>query len=304
VDAYGAESAPDEKFEALKEAGGKVGVYNSLVPLPWKVTRTAKRTHRRAFIIDGRIGYTGGAAIDDVWLGNARNPEEWRDLMFRFEGPMVGRLQGSFAETWAMLDGELLAGEAIFPSLPQGGPVTSIPLSSVPSPDLFESQTFVLLSLLGARRQIAIETPYFLSDPPLREILKMKARAGVSVRIIVPNEHNDQDFVRWAGQRVYTELMEAGIEIHEYQPTFTHAKLMVVDGAWSLIGSANMDHRSRKINDELQFGIRDEAFAQALLAIFEKDLRNSKRVRLEEWRRRGILQRALEWGVQLFVQQY
>jgi cardiolipin synthase len=304
VDAYGSIKASDSKFGELEKLGGKVMRFHSLMPLPWTIMRNTKRNHRRSIVVDGTIGYTGGIATDDVWLGDARDPSQWHDLMFRVNGSMARRLQGSFAELWAATTGELLQGARFYPEGPTGRSLPYVTLSTSPSPDLFEAGTFFMFSLLGARESIEMETPYFLPDAAVRKILVEKAKAGVAVTILVPNNHTDEKSVRWAGQRIYEELMAAGVRIFEYQPTFTHTKLLLEDGQWSVIGSANMDNRSRKLNDEIVLGIADPQFADSLDAIFKADLARSRRVQLQSWRRRGLVQRVLEYVSQAFVQQY
>jgi cardiolipin synthase len=274
-----------------------------LVPLPWTILRNTKRNHRRAITIDGLVGYTGGLAVDDKWLGQARTPEEWHDLMFRFTGSVAARLSGSFSELWMATTGEML----IPPARPENAPPETIPyvtLSTSPSPDLFENETFFLCSLWAAQKTIHIETPYFLPDASIREALMQKARAGLDVVLILPSSHTDEKSVRWAGQRIYQELLRTGVKIYEYQPTFNHAKLLAEDGEWSVVGSANWDNRSRKLNDEIVVGMRDRQLASNLEEVFKHDLQRSKLITLQDWQARGPLQRALEYLSQTFVQQY
>ena len=303
LDAYGGLMAPIRKLKRLKSLGGKVATFHSLTPLPWTIMRSTKRNHRRAIVIDGDIAYTGGVGVDDVWLGQARTPSEWHDLMFRVRGSMVGRLQGSFAELWAAATGELLV-EPGSGDTPGGELLPYVALSSSPSPDLYETETFFLMSLLAAQHAILIETPYFLPNASIRKILIDKAKSGVGVTVLVPNEHTDEKSVRWAGQRIYEKLLEGGVKIYEYQPTFTHTKLLLEDGTWSVIGSANQDIRSRRLNDEVVFGISDTSLASSLRAIYAQDLARSKQITLSGWRHRGLMQRTLEFVSQMFVQQY
>ena len=306
LDAYGGVAAPGEKFERFKALGGKVATFHSLMPLPWTMARDHKRNHRRSIVIDGTIGYTGGIAVDDTWLGNARNSSEWRDVMFRVGGSMAAHLQGGFAELWASTTGELLVGDRFYPVLaatPKPS-LTYIPLASAPSPDLFEMENFMLLSLLGAQREIDIVTPYFLPDESVKRVLIDKARAGVAIRILVPNEHNDNQSVRHASQYAYEELLQSGVRIYEFQPTFIHTKLLIVDGVWSVIGSANMDNRSRKLNDEIVFGISDAGFSRTLEGTLAGDLRRATEIKRASWEQRGLWQKFLEVSAQAFVQQY
>jgi len=302
LDAYGGLKAPDSKLEELQLAGGKVETFHTLLPAPWTFLRTTKRNHRRAIVIDDTVAYTGGLGIDDVWLGHAQ-PPQWHDLMFRVEGTMAARLAGSFAELWAATTGEML--------IPRSNDTTAIttevnyiPLSASPSPDLYVDETFLLFSLMGAQHSIEIETPYFLPNAAIRKILTDKAKAGVAVSILVPNEKTDEKSVRWAGQRIYEELLSAGVKLYEYQPTFTHTKLLVEDGIWSVIGSANQDIRSRRLNDEVVFGVQDKAMAATLHDAFRADLGKAREIKIEEWRKRGPVQRILELVSQAFVQQY
>ena len=304
LDAYGGLKAPGRRLERLKDLGGRVVTFHSLLPLPWTVMRSTKRNHRRAIVIDGKTAFTGGFGVDDVWLGNARNPKEWHDLMFLVKDSMAQRLQGSFSELWAATTGELLTGPDFFPSIQTVGAIPYVALSSSPSPDLYEDETFILLSLAGARNSIEMETPYFLPDASVRKQLIDKAKAGVDIKILVPSSNTDEKSVRWAGQRVYEELLTAGIKIYEYQPTFSHTKLLVEDRTWSVIGSANMDIRSRRLNDEVVLGIQDQPLAQSLHEVFQRDLLKAKPIQLKDWKQRGLVQRILEIICQAFVQQY
>ena len=306
LDAYGGVAAPSDKFQRLEDLGAKVAIFHSLIPLPWTMAHDHKRNHRRSIVIDGLVAYTGGIAVSDTWLGNARNDTEWRDMMFRVHGSMALHLQGAFAELWASMTGELLVGDAFYPVADPSTPssVTYIPLASSPSPDLFEMETFFLLSILSARKQIDIVTPYFLTDASIKQALIDRARAGVIVRILVPNDHNDNRSVRNASQYTYEEFLQAGVQIYEFQPTFNHTKLLIVDEAWSVIGSANMDNRSRKLNEEVVFGISDNKFALALEATLSTDLGRSRQIRRSEWEARGWWQRGLEVVSRALVQQY
>lgn len=306
LDAYGGATAPSGKFKRFQELGGKVSTFHSLIPLPWTLSREHKRNHRRAIVIDGKVGYTGGIAVADSWLGNARNSREWRDLMFRVHGGMAQHLQGAFAELWTSMTGEILTGDKFYPiaDSPSSSTLTYVPLASSPSPDLYEMQNFILLSLLSARHRIYITTPYFLPDESVVQALISRARAGADVRVLVPNAFNDNQSVRHASQYSYEELLRGGVRIYEFQPTFIHTKLIIVDGVWSVIGSANMDNRSRKLNDEIALGISDPSFARALETVYAADLTRAKEIRLVDWEKRGFWQRAREIFARKFIQQY
>jgi len=307
LDGYGSLHAPWKKFAGFEQAGGKTTTFHTLMPLPWAMIRDHKRNHRRAIVIDGRIAYTGGVAVADTWLGNARNPDEWRDMMFRVDGSMAAHLQSAFTEIWELGTGEILNGAKFYPPAAAKGnarQVRYIPIVSSPSVDTFGMENFELLSIGAARKTIWIVTPYFLPDQSIRLLLCAKAGAHVDVRLLVPNHYNDSHWVRYASQHYYEELLRCGVRISEYQPTFIHTKLMVIDGMWSVIGSANMDNRSRKLNDEVVLGISDAEFAARLAKVIAADEARANPITLAQWQQRSIWDRALEWIALASVQQY
>lgn len=295
------------KLKSLKDAGAKVEVFRSLTIAPWDFLKNHLRNHRRAMIVDGETGYLGGMAISDPWLGDARNSKETRDLMFRVTGSMARHLQGVFSELWASTAGEILVGDRFYPPLPEAKDkrgLTYLSLPSTPTPDTLVLQKFVLLSLAAAEKKIYITSPYFLPDRSLREILVRKAKEGVDVRVLVPNDLNDSRAVRHASRDSYDELLAGGVQIYEYQPTFIHAKLLVVDSFWSIVGSANMDNRSRKLNEEAVVGILDREFGAKLETIFLADTAKAEQIKLPEWRKRSLWSRAQELVARNFIEQY
>jgi cardiolipin synthase len=306
LDAIGASGAAGkEDLKTFKSLGGKVQTFHSLTVIPWNITSNQRRNHQRAIVIDGKIGYTGGMAVADMWLGNARNDKEYRDTMFRTTGPMVSDIQSAFAEVWTSNTGELLVGDKFFPVLSNSANALSyIPLVSIPSPDTLTIQKFILLSLMAAQDKIYISTPYFIPDQTFKETLISKAKAGVDVRVLVPDEHNDSAGVRHASQYFYQDLLAAGVKIYEYQPTFIHAKIIMIDGSWSIIGSANMDNRSRQLNDEDIFGVSSADFASQLQGQFKEDLKSSEEINLADWEKRSLWQRAREIFDLKFIEQY
>lgn len=308
IDAYGSSSGtPQKQFNIFKDLGGKIVVFRSFTIAPWDIVKNQARNHRRAIVIDGNIGYTGGTTVSDPWLGNAEGPKEYRDMMFRMTGPMAHDLQGIFGELWTSMTGELLVGDIFYPQIRASqskNTLVYIPLASTPSPDTLTLQKFVLLSLYGAKQKIYITTPYFLPDPSFRSILIEKAKAGVDVRVLVPNEYNDTPSLRYASHYLYEELLNGGVKIYEYQPTFIHTKTIIVDDSWSIIGSANIDNRSRKLNEEDIFGISDKAFGTMLENTFLEDLNHAKQIDLAQWKKRDIWQRIREIFDLKFIQQY
>ena len=304
LDALAATGAGDPKFDELRDAGGLVAKFRGPRVGTW--TRVHRRNHRRAIVIDGRVGYTGGMAVNDKWLGNAQDPDHWRDMMFKVTGPMASSLQGAFADVWIASTGEFLAGPRLYPpdvDPEPAGVARFIHLIFSPADDDQSMSYFFLSAVLAARQRVSIVTPYFIPDRALREALRDRARAGVDVRILLPGEHIDNPQVRWSGQNHYDTLLEAGVKIFEYQPTVLHSKIMVVDGKWSIVGSPNINPRSRRLDEENAFGILDARLASELESAFAADLARSAQIQLQQWRQRSFLKKLLERAVRVLDQQ-
>ena len=186
------------------------------------------------------MGYTGGIAISDVWLGHAQDPDHWRDIMFKVTGPMARSLQTAFVDIWAGASGELLMDPRHYPTpalAAAPGVERFVHLVNSPADDEQPMAYFFLVPVLAARASIFMASPYFIPDTPFVEALVEKARAGVDVRLLLPGPHTDNWITRASAQHRYQELLEAGVKIYEYQPTFMHAKYAVFDGRWSIVGS-------------------------------------------------------------------
>ena len=177
-------------------------------------------------------------------------------------------------------------------------------MASSPAPEAHPLRTLYWLSFSAARRTLYLATPYFVPDPELRRAVMDRARAGVDVRILLPNALTDAKPIWWAGQSYYEELLGAGVRLFEYQPTFMHAKSLSVDGVWSVVGSPNMDVRSKELNEENVLAIQDRRFGAELDRSFLADLEYSWEVRLEPWRRRGLWARARERLFVIFAEQF
>jgi cardiolipin synthase A/B len=304
LDGVGALRAPYGRVRDLMEAGGRVHVFRP--PTLGKLTRIHKRNHRRAIVIDGDTAYTGGMAVQDCWLGDARSKDEWRDMMVRVEGCMARGIQSAFTELWAGTTGEVVIGDEYYvhgSGRGEGGPL-HITLVSSPAPEKHPLRLFFHLTFMAARRELLIVTPYFAPDPHTRQTLVDRAVAGVDVRILLPNHLTDIPLVRWSARRHYEELLAAGIRIYEYQPTMIHSKAVVVDGLWSIVGSANLDVRSKELNKENVTGILDEGLAGELRDSFFRDLERSDPFELERWRRRPLSSRFKEAITAPFSEQF
>jgi cardiolipin synthase len=304
LDGLGSLKVPDEDFEALVAAGGKVQKFRT--PKFGKLTRFHRRNHRRSIVIDGDVGFTGGMAVSDVWLGHAQDPDHWRDVMFKVTGPMARSLQTAFVDLWAGSSGELLIDPRHYPvSAPADVPGVDrfVHFTHSPADDTQALAYFYLLPIFAARETIYIATPYYIPDHHLQDALIRKAQAGVDVRLLLPGSHIDNLIVRASAHARYEALLEGGVKIYEYQPTFMHAKYAVVDGAWSIIGSPNLNSRSRDLDEENAFGIYDEPLGAKLTATFSKDLERSKQLTLDEWRSRNPVQKLFETVSRILDQQ-
>jgi cardiolipin synthase len=307
LDGLGGMRCPKEGQAALTAAGAKIATFR---PLRWgKLTRFYKRNHRRAIVMDGRVGYTGGVAVGDKWLGDARTPEEWRDSMVRVTGDPARDLQSHFAEDWAAVTGEILVGERFYPP-PAGAdddgrpPIRHTAVASSPGSEQHPMRYFFLLTFMAARRKLYVASPYFVPDEHTRHAVAGLARRGVDVRILLPNRHTDAKPIRLASHSYYDELLSAGVRIWEYQPTMMHSKLVVVDGCWSVVGSANMDIRSKELNEENVLGILDPGLAAAVEKSFLADLERSSEFVLDRWRRRRLTHRFFERLSVMFAEQF
>jgi cardiolipin synthase A/B len=299
LDALGSAKMDRGLIHRMEDCG--VVVRRFRPPKPYAIRRANNRTHRKVLVVDGRVGFTGGVGIADEWTGDAQDPDHWRDTHVRVEGPIVRGLHGAFAENWLEATGEVLAGDDDLPPLEPLAGERGAMLAIRSSAGVGDTnvETLFYMTIASARRAIDVTSAYFAPRPAFLRSLGDAARSGVAVRMLVPGPHIDKDVVRNASRSTYGELLEAGVRVFEYCPTMLHAKSMVVDGAWSTVGSANFDNRSFQLNDELVVGVQDEAFAAELTRAFENDLTRSAEITLAEWRRRPPTERAREVGARL-----
>lgn len=285
LDAIGSAAIGTEILEVLEAGPCQMAWYN---PIRWyTIGRFNNRTHRKSLIVDGAVGFTGGAGIADHWLGDARGPEEWRDMQLRVEGPGVFPLQTGFAYNWSKTTGELLSGHLYFPSPEPRGPLAVQTLMSSPETGASSVRTMYYLSIVCARRSIYIANPYFVPDPVAIDTLIEAKQRGVDVKIMVSGTRNDNWLARHNSVRLFGRLLDAGIEILEYNRTMLHHKTMVVDGLWATVGTTNFDNRSFAHNEESNVCFFDQKMAVKLHNIFLGDVGACEPVHAERWRRRG-----------------
>lgn len=292
IDAVGSSRIDDDFVTTLEDAGVQVVLYHRLKWTSFiNITETPSlnfRTHRKLLVIDGRIGFIGGVGIADEWSGDAQDEEHWRDNHYLVTGPVVAHLQAAFCDNWIDTTGKVLTGERYFPELePTGELPVQMFMSSPESGGSRNMQLMYLLFFSGARESLLLCTPYFVLDDQSHEALIEATERGVDVKILVPRKI-DYPTVRYASRAGWAPLLEAGVEMYEYEPTMIHTKLMVVDDLWVSIGSANLDNRSFKFNDETNLNVRDASFARLHRTSFETDLSKAERVNLEGYRDRPV----------------
>jgi cardiolipin synthase len=292
LDWLGSRRMEEDLLEEMERGGVQIERYH---PLHWyTVARLNNRTHRKLLVVDGTVGFTGGVGIADEWSGDAQDPDHWRDSHFRVEGPVVAQMQSAFMDNWTELSGVVLHGDAWFPAIEARGEQAGQVFVSSPDGGAESAQLMYLLAIAAAERSIDLSMSYFVPDQVSIDTLVAAAKRGVRVRIIVPGPHIDSDVVRRASRGQWGDLLRAGVEIHEYQPTLFHCKVMVVDGLWTTVGSTNFDSRSFSLNDEANLNIHDRGFALEQIAVFEDDLAASRRITLAEWERRPLWERLVE----------
>jgi cardiolipin synthase len=294
LDAVGSFATGNDYFAELKRAGGRVCWYHPirLHTLP----RINNRTHREIIVVDGRVGFVGGAGFGDRWRFAQGGRARWRDTMFRVEGDIVRSLQAVFVENWVESSGEILTGEDYFPAGERLGKSVALVAHSSPTTGLSTRARMLFQTLLAcARKSIFVTTPYFVPDKSIRgEMVRAVEERGVQVHVLVPGQHSDQHLTRRSSRRLYGDLLRVGAKVFEYAPSMMHAKTLVIDELWSVVGSTNFDNRSFGLNDEVSMAVRDPLLAARLLEDFARDVRNSRPISYLEWRRRPLLERAHE----------
>ncbi|MPZ43086.1 MAG: cardiolipin synthase B [Betaproteobacteria bacterium] len=301
LDWVGSSKMDEKLLAAMKEAGVALQRYNR--PRWYNIGRLNNRTHRKLLVVDGRIGFTGGVGIADVWSGNAQDPEHWRDTHFRIEGPAVAQMQSAFMDNWVEVTGEVLHGEPYFPSIEKHDDHFAQVFTSSPGGGSESMQLMYLLSIAAAAHNIRMSASYFVPDDVSVGMFAAALERGVKVQIILPGPHIDTEIVRRASRSTWGKLLRAGAEIYEYQPTMFHCKVMVIDALWSSVGSTNFDNRSFAVNDEANLNILDAAFARRQIEIFEQDLKHSRRITLEEWENRPWTEKLWEHTLGLLSSQ-
>jgi cardiolipin synthase len=301
LDWLGSKKMDEGLIQRMRDAGVQVERYH---PIRWyNLDRINNRTHRKLLIVDGRIGFTGGVGIADEWLGHAEDSDHWRDNHYRVEGPVVAQMEAAFTDNWMKTHSQVLHGDDYFPALEEAGDCEAQMFRSSRNEGSESARLLFLFSMAAAQRTLYIGSAYFVPDDMAVETLVNAKRRGVQVEILVPGRHIDTEVTRKASRSRWGKLLEAGIEIWEFQPTMFHCKLLVADECWVSVGSTNFDNRSFRLNDEANLNVLNREFAQRQIEIFRKDKKRARLITLEEWRKRPLHEKILEHAAGLLRSQ-
>jgi len=292
VDGIGSLAMPAESRETLVQAGCEFAIFRP-VDLP-TIFDVNDRNHRRILVVDGRIGFTGGSGASSKWMGNGRREGYWRQTDVRIEGHAVTDLQAAFAENWLEATGRALGGADYFPRQERRGDVLAQIVRSSPERGSLPMYMMYLFAISSAQRAIYLTNPYFVPDAGITSALVDARARGVRIVLLLPGDI-DHEIVEAASRAGFGRLLDAGVEIYEYQAGLLHAKTMTIDGEWAMVGSANMDNRSLALNNEISLVAYDREVAGRLQSIFEEDLSNSRVVDAQTWRTRSLWKRFWEY---------
>ena len=266
---------------------------------PWRAATLNLRSHRKSLVIDGEVAFTGGMNIrhGNVLAEHPKHPVQ--DLHFQVTGPVVTALQEAFANDWAFVTGEVLDGEKWFPELAETGNIIARVITDGPDADFEKARWTFLAALAEAQTSIKIVTPYFLPDQSLITALNLAALRGVRVDLLLPAKNN-LPFVHWASCAMWWQVLERGCHLWLTPPPFDHSKLMIVDGHWVLVGSANWDTRSLRLNFELCVEAYGRGFASRMEGIFAWKMAAAREVTLEEADARPVFIKLRDSTARLF----
>ena len=286
IDGVGARYSYPSLISRLRRRGVPIAEFlPTFVPLHMHYANL--RNHRKILVVDGSVGFTGGMNIRGSYLIGPKNNHADQDIHFRFEGPVVAHLADTFAEDWAFCTREFLEGDAWFPELAAAGHAIARGIAAGPDEDFEKIRWAILAALSQAQKQVRIVTPYVLPDQMLITSLVMAAMRGVQIDILIP-ERNNLKLVQWATRKQLYQLLARGCRVWSTPPPFDHSKLMTVDGIWMLIGSANWDQRSLRLNFEFDVECYDRGLASVLEGLIDAKKAAGKPVTLEQMNDRSL----------------
>ncbi len=291
LDAVGSMAMDNELVTEMEDAGCIVERFRKASDRPGRLHH---RTHRKVLICDEEVGLTGGVGIAEEWEGDARTSEEWRDTHFRITGPAVRQMTAAFIEHWVECGYPSFGEDDRFPDLTETGDSEVLVLCGSSGP-FWHSVGMAMDALLrGASSSIRLTTAYFAPGERMLELLCDATERGVSVELLLPGTHLDNRVVHLASADEYERLMECGVVIRHYERSMLHTKCLLIDDELALIGSANIDERSMRHNEEIALIVFDTDVVDVLKAHWEDDLTKSELIDLERWRDRPIWKKWLE----------
>ncbi len=322
VDAVGTIKTPDALFQRLRDAGVQVAVFNPVNPASGRAGWSPnQRNHRKVLVVDGRVGYLGGINVSSVYqsspgagsgsgsgsgAGKADAPAAadakvapWRDTHLRIEGPAVAQLEQVIRAGWESQSKEPIKGGDSQVAPPAGATTVRILANQPDRSDGYTVYLTLMSAFESAQEYIHVTMAYFVPDPAFIEVLTDAARRGVDVALVLPG-FSDSSLVFHAGRSHYADLLEAGVKIYERRDALLHAKTAVVDGAWSTVGSSNLDWRSFALNYEINAVVLGPEFAAEMESLFQRDVADSVRITPEAWRARGVGDRSMEFFSRMF----
>lgn len=291
IDSVGS-SVDDDLLKRLRDADIDVEPYNTASW--WQLEEINYRTHRKILVIDGEVAFTGGVGLADHWLGNGEDKEHWRDTQVMMRGPIARIAEGTFYENFVEASDAPVTPILHPDSDVAAGAGNALVVRSSPTGGASDLKRLYLLLVASARRTLDIQSPYFVTDESTAWALEDALARGVKIRVLTESDMTDARPVKYASRADYQHFLDKGLEIAEYQPSMMHAKAMVVDGEWSMFGSANFDNRSLELNDELNVAVKDRDLAARFTEQFEKDLGVSRWLKSSEWARRSWLEKSRE----------
>jgi cardiolipin synthase len=292
VDAIGSRWLSRDVVQRLRDGGVDFVYFRP--PSNLRVWEQENRTHRKVLVVDGKVGFAGGVNTSEEWVGDARNPSEWRDTHLRIEGPAVDGLIAAFSTDWVDTLRPAVSIDDEFPEQsPVGDSVVQVVRGSAEKGWSDIANVFAALLTL-AQRRVRITSAYFAPDPMFTQLLCEAGGRGVDVEVLLPGKNADQRFVQLAAEAQFQKLMDAGVRIWSYEPTMIHAKIVLVDDAVACVGSANFDRRSMKLNHEVEVVVSDPSVCAVLDGHYDEDVANSILIEEARWAHRSLGQRVQE----------
>lgn len=299
LDGVGAYAVNRAFLAPLRAAEAEVAWFNPVAPFRGRFRRADFRSHRKIVVVDGLIGFTGGLNVDDCHSQEFSGKTAWRDTHLRFEGAAVRALQRVFLEDWSFATEEPApTGAEYLPRPSRDGDHLVQIVGSGPDGDEFAIHKLYFAAITTAKSRVWITTPYFVPDEPMLDAIATAAMRKVDVRIIVPRA-GDSHLVNLAMRSYFPELLQHGARIFEYDGRFIHAKTMVVDDDFSIVGTANLDNRSFRLNFEVVAAVYGAETASRLAAAFDDDLQHTREVRARALKREPLLVRFGEASARL-----